>query len=172
MAVSKEAEFVLRTVEERGIEFIRLWFTDVLGTLKSFAITPQELEGAFAEGMGFDGSSIDGFSRIQESDMVALPDPATFQIVPWRSEAGVARMFCDVLNPDGSPFEGDPRYVLKRQLRRASELGFSFYVGRHVSVLKPLTLYEFDFQAERTCSYTPSLSLPDAEPEKMTQKQT
>src|SRR5438094_6895620 len=129
MALSKEAEYVLRTVEERGIEFIRLWFTDVLGTLKSFAITPQELEGAFAEGMGFDGSSIDGFSRIQESDMVALPDPATFQIVPWRSEAGVARMFCDVLNPDGSPFEGDPRYVLKRQLRRASELGFSFYVG-------------------------------------------
>jgi len=129
VALSREAEFVLRTVEERGIEFIRLWFTDVLGTLKSLAITPQELEGAFAEGMGFDGSAIDGFARIQESDMVAMPDPSTFQIIPWRSEAGVARMFCDVLNPDGTAFEGDPRHVLRRQLRRASDLGYSFYVG-------------------------------------------
>jgi glutamine synthetase len=129
MALSNEAEFVLRTVEERGIRFIRLWFTDVLGFLKSFAITAQELEGAFAEGMGFDGSSIEGFSRIQESDMVAMPDPSTFQIIPWRSEAQVARMFCDIHNPDGTPFDGDPRYVLKRQLRRASELGYTFYVG-------------------------------------------
>ena len=129
MGLSREAEFVLRTVEERGIEFIRLWFTDVLGTLKSLAITPQELEGAFAEGMGFDGSAIDGFARIQESDMVAMPDPSTFQIIPWRSEAGVARMFCDILNPDGTAFEGDPRHVLRRQLRRASDLGYSFYVG-------------------------------------------
>src|SRR5881227_654778 len=96
MGVSKEAEYVLRTVEERGIKFIRLWFTDVLGFLKSFAITPQELEGAFLDGMGFDGSSIEGFSRIQESDMVAMPDPSTFQIIPWQSETGVARMFCDI----------------------------------------------------------------------------
>src|SRR5437764_9068447 len=126
---SAEAEYALRTVEERGIRFVRLWFTDVLGFLKSFTITSQELEGAFAEGMGFDGSSIDGFSRIQESDMVAVPDPATFQITPWRSEAQVARMFCDVHNPDGTPFEGDPRYVLKRQLQRAADMGYAFYVG-------------------------------------------
>ncbi len=96
MVLSAEAEYVLRTVEERGIRFIRLWFTDVLGFLKSFTITSQELEGAFTEGMGFDGSSIEGFSRIQESDMVAIPDPATFQVIPWKLEAPVARMFCDV----------------------------------------------------------------------------
>jgi glutamine synthetase len=129
VTLSNEAEFVLRTVEERGVRFIRLWFTDVLGFLKSFAITPAELETAFTEGMGFDGSSIEGFSRIQESDMVARPDPSTFQIIPWRSEEHVARMFCDVLNPDGTPFDGDPRQVLKRQLERASDLGFRFYVG-------------------------------------------
>jgi glutamine synthetase len=129
MAHSDEVEYVLRTIEERGIRFIRLWFTDVLGFLKAFTITSQELEGAFAEGMGFDGSSIDGFSRIQESDMVAVPDPATFQLIPWKTEAEVARMFCDVLNPDGSPFEGDPRFVLKRQLKRAADLGYTFYVG-------------------------------------------
>src|SRR5919106_1340408 len=129
MALSAEAEYALKTIEERGIRYVRLWFTDVLGFLKSFTITSQELEGAFAEGMGFDGSSIDGFSRIQESDMVAVPDPATFQLIPWKTEAEVARMFCDVLNPDGSPFEGDPRFVLKRQLKRAADLGYTFYVG-------------------------------------------
>src|SRR5947209_3470666 len=129
MALSGDAEFVLRTVEERGIKFIRLWFTDVLGFLKSFAITPQELEGADVEGMGFDGSSIEGYSRIQESDMVAVPDASTFQIIPWKSEAQVARMFADVNDPDGSPFDADPRFVLKRQLDRAAELGFTFYVG-------------------------------------------
>jgi glutamine synthetase len=127
--LSNEADYVLRTVEERGIKFIRLWFTDVLGVLKSFAITPQELEGALTEGMGFDGSSVEGFSRIEESDMVALPDPSTFQMIPYASEAGVARMFCDVYEPDGTPFDGDPRQVLKRQLQRASDLGFTFYVG-------------------------------------------
>jgi glutamine synthetase len=129
MTLSNEAEFVLRTVEERGIRFIRLWFTDVLGVLKSFAITPQELETAFSEGMGFDGSSIEGFARIQESDMVALPDPSTFTLTPWRSEAQVARMFCDIRNPDGTPFDGDPRWVLKQQVDRAASLGFTFYVG-------------------------------------------
>ena len=128
-SLSNEAEYVLRTVEERGIRFIRLWFTDVLGFLKSFAITPQELEGAFAEGMGFDGSSIEGFSRIEESDMVARPDPSTFQIIPWSSETGVARMFCDIHEPDGAPYDGDPRRVLKRQLERAASLGYTFYVG-------------------------------------------
>ena len=129
MAHSDEVEYVMRTIEERGIRFIRLWFTDVLGFLKAFTITSQELEGAFAEGMGFDGSSIDGFSRIQESDMVAVPDPSTFQLIPWKTEAEVARMFCDVLNPDGSPFEGDPRFVLKKQLKLAADLGYTFYVG-------------------------------------------
>jgi len=129
MSLNAEAEYALRTIEERGIRFVRLWFTDVLGFLKAFTITSQELEGAFAEGMGFDGSSIDGFSRIQESDMVAVPDASTFQLIPWRTEAQVARMFCDVLNPDGTPFEGDPRYVLKQQLKRAADLGFTFYVG-------------------------------------------
>src|SRR5204862_5218779 len=103
MGLTKEAEYVLRTVEERGIRFIRLWFTDVLGFLKSFAITPQELEGAFAEGMGFDGSSIDGFSRIQESDMVAVPDPSTFQIIPCRPEAQLARPPRDPPNPHAPP---------------------------------------------------------------------
>jgi glutamine synthetase len=129
MSLSDEQNYVLRTVEERGIRFVRLWFTDVLGFLKSFTITSQELEGALSEGMGFDGSSIEGFSRIQESDMVALPDPATFQVIPWKSEAEVARMFCDVYEPDGTPFDGDPRYVLKRQLKRAADMGFTFYVG-------------------------------------------
>src|SRR5881275_1677163 len=129
MAPSDEAEYVLRTVEERGIKFIRLWFTDVLGFLKSIAITAQELETVLTEGEGFDGSAIEGFARIQESDMVARPDPSTFQIIPWRSEAHVARMFCNIHNPDGTPFHGDPRYVLKRQLERATQMGYTFYVG-------------------------------------------
>jgi glutamine synthetase len=129
MTTSAESDYVLHTIEERGIRFVRLWFTDVLGFLKSFTITSQELEGAFAEGMGFDGSSIEGFSRIQESDMVAVPDASTFQVIPWKLEAPVARMFCDVYNPDGTPFDGDPRGVLKRQLKRASDIGFTFYVG-------------------------------------------
>ena len=129
MALSAEAEYVLRTIEERGVRFVRLWFTDVLGFLKAFTITSQELEGALSEGMGFDGSSIDGFARIQESDMVAFPDPSTFQMIPWKTEHAVARMFCDILEPDGTPFAGDPRGVLKRQVARAAEKGFTFYVG-------------------------------------------
>ena len=129
MTLSNEAEYVLRTVEERGIKFIRLWFTDVLGFLKSIAMTAQELETVLTEGEGFDGSAIEGFARIQEADMVAKPDPSTFQIIPWRSETHVARMFCDIVDPDGSPFDGDPRHVLKRQLDRAAELGFTYYVG-------------------------------------------
>ncbi len=127
--MDKQQEYVLRTVEERDIRFIRLWFTDVLGFLKSVAITAAELENAFTEGIGFDGSSIDGFARVQEADMVAVPDPATFQVLPWRPEAqGVARMFCDVLTPDGQPFAADPRQVLRRNLQRAADLGFTFYV--------------------------------------------
>jgi len=129
MALTEEAQYVLRTVEERGIRFIRLWFTDVLGFLKAFTITSQELEGALRDGMGFDGSAIEGYARIQESDMIAQPDPSTFQGIPWRGEDTVARMFCDIVAPDGKPFDGDPRWVLKRQLKRAADLGFTFYVG-------------------------------------------
>ncbi len=126
--MDKQQEFVLRTLEERDIRFVRLWFTDVLGFLKSVAVAPAELEAAFAEGIGFDGSAIEGFARVYESDMLARPDPATFQILPWRSEApGTARMFCDILLPDGTPSFADPRYVLKRALSRAADLGFSFY---------------------------------------------
>jgi glutamine synthetase len=127
--LTAETEYVLRTIEERNIRFVRLWFTDVLGFLKAFTITSQELEGAFRDGMGFDGSSIEGFSRIQESDMIAVPDPATFQIIPWKTEQPAARMFCDVYEPDGTAFDGDPRRVLKRQLARAADMGYTFYVG-------------------------------------------
>ena len=122
--------FVMKTCKDQDIKFIRFWFTDILGSLKSFAITVEELEQAMEEGMGFDGSSIEGFARIDESDMLAMPDPTTFQLLPWRPrERGVARMFCDIVRPDGTPFEGDPRYVLKRNLKRAADLGFTFYVG-------------------------------------------
>jgi glutamine synthetase len=134
--VSKEEreqskEFVLKQVRDHDVKFIRLWFTDILGFLKSFAITAEELELAFEEGMGFDGSSIEGFARIDESDMVAMPDPTTFTLLPWRprDSSAVAKMFCDVVQPDGKPYEGDPRYVLKRNLKRAADLGYTFYVG-------------------------------------------
>jgi len=124
-------EYVLKMAKENDVKFIRLWFTDILGILKSFAITVEELEGALEEGMGFDGSSIEGFARIDESDMVAMPDPDTFQILPWRPREhnAVARMFCDVLKPGGEPFDGDPRYVLKKNLKKAADLGYTYYVG-------------------------------------------
>ena len=126
--MDKQTEFVLRSIEERDIRFVRLWFTDVLGILKSVAIAPAELEGAFDEGIGFDGSAIEGFARVVESDMLAKPDPSTFAVLPWRGETqGVARMFCDILMPDGSPSYADSRYVLKRTLARAAEQGFTFY---------------------------------------------
>jgi glutamine synthetase len=127
--MDKQQEYVLRTVEERDVRFIRLWFTDVLGLLKSVAITAAELENAFTEGIGFDGSAIDGFARVQEADMLVVPDAATFQVLPWRPESqGVARMFCDIITPDGQPFGADPRLVLKRTLERAAEMGFTFYI--------------------------------------------
>jgi len=130
MTAPKTREDVLRFVKDNDVKFIRIWFTDILGQLKSFAITSEELEGAFEEGMGFDGSSIKGYARIDESDMVAKPDPTTFQLLPWRpKEKAVARMFCDVLNPDGTPYEGDPRYALKRNLERLKEKGYTFYLG-------------------------------------------
>ena len=126
--MDKQTEYVLRTIEERDIRFIRLWFTDVLGILKSVSIAPAELEGAFAEGIGFDGSAIEGFSRLTESDMLAKPDPSSFQILPWRGDdMPVGRMFCDILLPDGSPSYADPRWVLKRQLAKAAQQGFTFY---------------------------------------------
>ncbi|HEY7134832.1 MAG TPA: glutamine synthetase family protein [Acidimicrobiia bacterium] len=128
--MDSQLDYVLRTVEERGVRFVRLWFTDVLGQLKSFAITPAELEVALDEGMTFDGSAIEGYSRVQEADMLARPDASTFEIVPWRGQdAPVARMFCDICTLSGDPFDGDPRYVLKRNLDRAREKGFTFYVG-------------------------------------------
>ena len=126
--MSKQQEFVLRTIEERDIRFIRLWFTDVLGTLKSVAIAPAELSGAFEEGIGFDGSAIEGFARQSESDMLAKPDPATFSILPWRTEApGAARMFCDITLPNGEPSPTDPRHVLRRTLAKAAEMGYTCY---------------------------------------------
>ena len=126
----KNCEDVLRQVKDLGVGFIQFWFTDVLGVLKSFSITPSELEEGLNEGMGFDGSSIEGFARIEESDLVAKPDPATFQIIPWQ-DAGVpvARMICDILTPDGSPYEGDSRYVLKRVLKKIADLGYTWYAG-------------------------------------------
>ncbi len=125
--MERQQDYVLRTVEERGVRLIRLWFTDVLGQLKSVAISPAELENAFEEGMHFDGSAIDGFSRVQESDVLAKPEANTFELLPWdRTEDVSARMFCDILNHDGTPFEGDPRQVLKRNLDRAREKGLSF----------------------------------------------
>ena len=132
MTSERSAEYVLQTVSKRKIRFIRLWFTDVQGLLKSVAISPAELETALSEGMTFDGSAIDGYARIQESDMVAKPDPDTFQIIPWRAESDVARMFCNIERPDGTPFSGDPRHVLARNLRDASEDGYSFYVGPEI----------------------------------------
>jgi glutamine synthetase len=131
--MQQQLDYVLRTVEERGVRFVRLWFTDVLGSLKSFAITPAELETALEEGMTFDGSAIQGYSRVQESDMLAMPDPSTFEIVPWRGEdAPVARMFCDIKHLSEEPFEGDPRYVLKRNLERARDKGFTFYTAPEI----------------------------------------
>jgi glutamine synthetase len=127
--MDKQTDFVLRTIEERGVKFVRLWFTDVAGTLKSVAIAPAEVEGAFAEGLGFDGSAIEGLARTYEADMLAMPDPSTFQILPWRGEIDpTARMFCDIQTPDGKPAAADPRNVLRRALAKASDRGFSFYI--------------------------------------------
>jgi glutamine synthetase len=127
--MDKQTDFVLRTIEERGVKFVRLWFTDVAGTLKSVAIAPAEVEGAFAEGIGFDGSAIEGLARTYEADMLAMPDPSTFQILPWRGEIDpTARMFCDIQTPDGKAAAADPRNVLRRALAKASDRGFSFYI--------------------------------------------
>src|SRR3954470_2913677 len=148
--MERQQDYVLRTVEERGVRHIRLWFSDVLGQLKSVETSPAELETAFEEGMQFDGSAIDGFSRVQESDVLAIPDANSFELLPWGIEdAASARMFCDIANLDGTPFEGDPRQVLKRNLERARDRGFTFYaapdmeffyVGSREPSQKPLPL--------------------------------
>jgi glutamine synthetase len=123
-------EDVFRLVKDRQVSFVQLWFADVLGMLKSFSVRPSELEEAMTEGMGFDGSSIEGFARIEESDMIAKPDATTFQLLPWRpQEQPVGRMFCDILQPDGNPYAGDPRHVFKRVLAKAQEQGLTFYLG-------------------------------------------
>ncbi|MGH2724262.1 MAG: type I glutamate--ammonia ligase [Actinomycetota bacterium] len=140
------AERVLAEVEERRIRFVRLWFTDILGFLKSFAIPVEELEKGFREGIGFDGSAIEGFARVEEADMLARPDASTFRVLPWPAEDPAARMLCDVTYPDGAPFEGDPRQVLRRNLRRAAERGYAFvaapeleyFLSRSAEAFEPL----------------------------------
>ena len=141
--MNPEQDFVMKTIKSRDVHFVRLWFTDVLGTMKSFAVSPSEVEGAFQEGMGFDGSCIAGFSPTEESDMLAFPDPSTFQVLPWRpSSNAVARMFCDIRTPDGTAFEGDPRNVLRRMVDKAAESGYMFNVGPE------LEFYYFKSQTE------------------------
>ena len=126
----RDKKDAMELLKKHDVKFIRLWFTDIHGQLKSFAVPVAELEFAFNEGMGFDGSSIKGFARIDESDMIARPDPSTFVILPWRpKEKAVARMFCDIYEPDGSPHKGDPRYILKVNLEKAKQKGFTLYVG-------------------------------------------
>lgn len=130
MTNEQNIDFVLRSVEERDIRFVRLWFTDVLGNLKSFAISPEDLEEAFEEGIGFDGSAVDGFAALEESDMLAFPDASTFQVLPWRpSESGVARIFCNIRTPQGDPFPGDPRACLYRAFRAADQAGYVLNVS-------------------------------------------
>jgi glutamine synthetase len=131
--MQSQAQYVLRTVEERGVRFVQLWFTDVLGRHKAFHVTPAELEDALDQGMTFDGSSIDGFSRTQESDVLARPDLTTFQLLPWYEEgAGVARVFCDIVNIDGTPFDGCPRQQLRRVLGEARAQGYTFFVAPEI----------------------------------------
>ena len=148
--MDKQRDFVLRTIEERGVKFVRLWFTDVIGTLKSVAIAPAEVEGAFAEGIGFDGSAIEGLTRTYESDLLAQPDPTTFQTLPWRGEIDpTARMFCDLTTPDGQPAVADPRHVLKRTLAKAADAGFTFY-----------THPEIEFYLLKSSSFGPEGPVP------------
>ncbi|MBN1883267.1 MAG: glutamine synthetase [Deltaproteobacteria bacterium] len=130
MQIASTKRDVLKIIKERNVSFIQFWFTDILGFLKSFAVTPGEMEEALNEGMGFDGSSIEGFARIEESDMIAKPDPSSLQFLPWRDEERpVVRMFCDILQPSGEPYAGDPRSAFKRILQKAKDLGYSYYVG-------------------------------------------
>ena len=130
MSSNPEQDFVLKTIKGRDVHFVRFWFTDVLGNMKSFAVIPSELENAFEDGMGFDGSCVEGFCRTRESDMLAFPDASTFQVLPWRPESNaVGRRFCDIRTPEGKPFEGDPRQVLAREVQRALDIGYVLNVG-------------------------------------------
>ena len=130
---SEAIDYVVRTARENDVKFIRMWFTDILGNLKGVAVTVEELESALTRGIGFDGASIEGFARSNENDMFALPDPTTFNILPWRPrQNAVARMFCDILTPDGTPFEGDPRFVHRQNLERASRMGYTYYVSPEI----------------------------------------
>ncbi len=146
--MERQQDYVLRAVEERGVRLVRLWFTDVLGKLKSVAISPVELETAFAEGVHFDGSAIDGFSRVQESDVLAKPDATTFELLPWADQGGTARMFCDIFDHAGHPHDGDPRHVLRRNLGKASESGYAFFVAPEM---------EFFYFADGEPSHAPTL---------------
>lgn len=146
--MERQQEYVLRAVEDRNVKLVRLWFTDVLGQLKSVAISPVELETAFEEGLHFDGSAIDGFSRIQESDVLAKPDPTTFELMPWADQGTTARMFCDIFDHGGTPFHGDPRQVLRRNLNKALELGYSFFVAPEM---------EFFYFADGEPTHAPTL---------------
>ncbi len=131
--MNPEIDFVMKTIKGRDVHFVRLWFTDVLGAMKSFAVSPSEIEDAFSAGMGFDGSCVAGFSPTEESDMLAFPDPETFQVLPWRPEKdAVARMFCDIRTPGGEAFEGDPRNVLRRVCEQAADAGYNLNVGPEV----------------------------------------
>jgi glutamine synthetase len=133
MAMSPDQEYVLKTVKSRDVHFVRFWFTDVMGNMKSFAVSPNELENAFEEGMGFDGSCVEGFVGAEESDMLAYPDASTFQILPWRPDSNaVARMFCTIKTPEGVPFEGDPRRILTRMIAKASDMGYEANMGPEV----------------------------------------
>ena len=130
MTPNPQQDFVLKTIKSRDVHFVRFWFTDVLGSMKSFAVIPSEMENAFTEGMGFDGSCVRGFCSTEESDMVAFPDPSTFQVLPWRPQSNaVARMFCTIKTPDGKYFEGDSRRVLQSVVDRAADMGYVMNVG-------------------------------------------
>lgn len=148
--MDSQQEYVLRTVEEQDISFVRLWFTDILGTLKSVAVAPAELESAFGEGIGFDGSAIEGYSRVSEADTIALPDPSTFQLMPSSTEPHTARMFCDIAMPDGQPSWADPRQVLRRQVRAAANEGFTCYVHPEIEFYLLKTLNTGGLRPEPT----------------------
>lgn len=153
MTNEQNIDFVLRSVEERDIRFVRLWFTDVLGNLKSFAISPEDLEEAFEEGIGFDGSAVDGFAALEESDMLAFPDASTFQVLPWRpSESGVARIFCNIRTPQGDPFPGDPRACLYRAFRAADQAGYVLNVSPELEF--------FYFKEDTTVSRESAVPVP------------
>ena len=155
--MSREQEYVLRTVEERGVRLIRLWFTDVLGQLKSVAISPAELEQVFNEGVQFDGTAIDGFSRVHEADVLARPDATTFELLPWaKADEPSGRMFCNIESLDDTPFEGDPRQILQRNLAAAREKGYTFFAAPEAEFFYFCLLYTSPSPRDRQKSRMPS----------------